>query len=53
MSRLSIEAVVAIIGVLVTLPPSVIILWRMFRKKANFPKEVKEVDEVRCDVSCI
>ena len=50
MSRLSIEAVVAIIGVLVTLPPSIIILWRMFRKRANLPKEV---DEVRCDFPCI
>lgn len=46
MSRLSVESVVAIVGVLVTLPPSIIILWRLLRKND------KSLDEIEVCCSC-
>jgi hypothetical protein len=41
MTRLSIDAVVAIVGVLVTLPPTIIILWRLLRKNGKCEDQIE------------
>jgi hypothetical protein len=46
MAQASVEAIVAIVGVIVALPPSIIVLWSLIRRKDEPAEDI----EVCCAV---